>query len=1021
MELSTSSDRLDNLEKRIFEVGSEIFSRSQDEEMGLFDKGYWSGKIMEWSMQNPAFKVEMFRFVDVLPSLHSSDQIVDHIKQYFLRPDLELSPLIRAGMGLATWGSLAGKIAASSIRKNVVSMAGQFITGQDSKTAKKTLEKLWNGGFCFTVDILGEAAVAESEAFDYQARYLELVEGLAEDVKGWKAQPDLEAHPLYPVPRANVSVKCSSLYSQIDNLAFRRSVDMIKDRLRPILQAAQKRNVFVNLDMEQNDTRDILLTVTEEIFSEAEFTAYPYFGVVIQAYLKCATQDLARVIECSSRRQTPFTVRLVKGAYWDFEVIQSLQRNWEIPVFTDKAETDANYEVCAKMLLDAYPKIFAAFGSHNVRSLAFAMAYGEKLGLPKTAFETQMLYGMAEPFKKAVKSLGYRVREYAPVGEMLPGMAYLVRRLLENTSNEGFLRAKFVGKAAAETLLMDPRQKIKNKKVQVNNPAMDGARAETANDVAANGGEVLDEENLIMSQFANEPYVDFSLEKTRQALESAAKKWHSEFPIAVEPIIAGRKVSGLPVLEVTNPSRQSETVAKVSLSTKELAEEALTACRKGQKVWAERPVAERAAILNRAAELMVKDKAALTALMTLEVAKSFREADGDVAEAIDFCRYYALEAQRLMKSRSMASTAGEQNRYEYGPRGPAVVIAPWNFPLAILCGMTVGPLVCGNPVIMKPAEQSSAIALKLYEILREAGVPAEVLHLLPGKGEDVGAYLVSHPHIHIINFTGSRAVGLHILEDAAKLKKGQKHIKKVVAEMGGKNALIIDEDADLDEAVVGTLHSAFGFQGQKCSALSRALVHEACYDKFKTRLKEAVLSLKLGEAENGAAKVGPVIDDESQKRLLDVLARNKNKILVQLEVPSDLQGKGHFVPPTIFEENDFQSELGQQEFFGPLLTLFKVKSLDEAIAAANDVDYALTGGIFSRSPQHIEKVRAELEVGNLYINRGITGAVVCKQPFGGYKLSGVGAKAGGPDYLLQFLEPRSVTENTMRRGFAPEI
>ncbi len=996
------------LEKRIFERGEEIFRRSQDAGFSLFDKGYWSGKIMEWSMQNPAFKVEMFRFVDVLPSLHSSEQIVEHIKQYFLRPELELSPLIRAGVSMSTWGSVAGKVASSAIRKNVVSMASQFITGQDSQTAKKTLEKLWNSGFAFTVDILGEAAVAESEAVDYQRRYLELVEGLAEDVKAWAPQAELEAHPLFPVPRANVSVKCSSLYSQIDNMAFRKSVDCIKNRLRPILRAAQKKNVFVNLDMEQNDTRELLLTVAEEIFLEEEFKAYPYFGLVIQAYLKGALDDLRRVIDFSAQRPTPLSVRLVKGAYWDFEVIQSLQRNWPIPVFTDKAATDANYEACTKLLLDSYPKILSAFASHNVRSLSFAMVYAQTLGLPNSAFEVQMLYGMADTFKKAVKSLGYRVREYAPVGEMLPGMAYLVRRLLENTSNEGFLRAKFVGKADAAVLLANPLTKIKNVE-----PAPEAS--------AASEQDLNNDEDFDMSSFKNEALVDFSVEKSREAIEGALKKLRSQLPVQVNAIINGKPVAGLSFESVKNPSLLSETVSQFALATAENANQAIDVATLGAKAWAAKPVAERSQILRNAAELMQKHKAELTAVMSLEVGKNFREADADVAEAIDFCNYYALEAERTIRSRSMASSPGEQNRYEYGPRGLAVVISPWNFPLAILCGMTVAPLVCGNPVIMKPAEQSSLIALKLYEILREAGVPGEVLHLLPGRGEVVGAALVASPKVHIINFTGSRAVGLMILESAAKLKTGQKHIKKVVAEMGGKNALIIDEDADLDEAVVGALQSAFSFQGQKCSALSRALVHEACYDKFKSRLREAVASLAMGEATDPASKVGPVIDEDSQKRLLGVMSRQEKKILFQLPVPEALKNQGYYVPPTIFEENDFDAELGQQEFFGPLLTLFKVKSLEEAIFKANSVDYALTGGIFSRSPQNIEKVRAELEVGNLYINRGITGALVFKQPFGGFKLSGVGAKAGGPDYLLQFLEPRSVTENTMRRGFAPEI
>lgn len=1001
----------DSLDARTQELGREIFERSSQTGMNLFDKGYWSGKMMEWSMNIPAFKVEMFRFVDVLPSLHSADQISEHIRQYFLRDDLDFPGYIRAGLGVATANWLTAKVAASAIRKNVASMAETFITGADAAEAKKALEKLWNNGFCFTVDILGEAAVSESESGDYQRRYLDLVRDLALETARWKAQAQLEegAEGLAKVPRANVSVKCSSLYSQIDPMAFDVTVRAIKERLRPILRAAVEHGVFVNLDMEQHDYRELLLTVAEEIFSEPEFREYPHFGIVIQAYLKCAIDDLKRVRDWNGRRSAPLTVRLVKGAYWDYEVVQCQQKDWPVPVFTKKAESDANYERCAEFLLDSYPTLLAAFGSHNVRSLAFAMAYAEKKGLPKNAFEVQMLFGMAEPFKKAVTGMGYRVREYAPVGEMLPGMAYLVRRLLENTSNEGFLRAKFVSHADASALLEDPRAKV----------ARLNAAAATAALTPAATPEVTPMSTS--TTFANEPLRDFSRAENRAWIAPSLQALRARFPLKVHAVVNGEAVTALAQLESRNPSDKSEIVALYSRSGAPEAEAALAACEKAMKTWGTRPAHERANVIRRAGEILRARKNELVALMTLETGKNFREADADVAEAVDFCFYYAQEMERLGVPRSMGSLPGEQNQYVYGPRGPAVAIAPWNFPLAILCGMAVGPLVCGNPVVLKPAEQSPGIAGLFYEILREAGVPAEAVHLLPGLGEEVGAYLVAHSKVHIINFTGSREVGLRILEEGAKLRPGQRHLKKVVCELGGKNAILVDDDADLDEAVAGALTSAFGFQGQKCSALSRLIVHESCYDRFRARLLDAMKSLKVGPAEDPSAKVGPVIDGEAHSRLLATLEKHRARVLASLEVPAELRDKGYFVPPTVFEESDSQGELMQREFFGPFVTLYKAKSFDEMIEVANGVDYALTGGIYSRSPKNISEARERLEVGNLYINRGITGALVFRQPFGGFKLSGVGAKAGGPDYLLNFLEPRTITENTMRRGFAPEV
>lgn len=991
------------LEKRTEELGTRIFEQSGRFFQKSFSK-IVSDTMMQWSMKNPGFKIEAFRFVDVLPTLTDSSQIIRHLKEYFIQSGAPVPFWIKSGLKLTTSLPWTENLTAKLVKKNVTQMASGFITGTDAATAVSNLKAIWDSGLCFTVDILGEAAVAESEAVDYQKRYIDLIKGLSDQTKVWKPNAVLEQSPLGPVPRANVSVKCSSLYSQIDPLAFRESVDAIKNRLRPVLQVAKKCGVMVNLDMEQNDYRELFLTVAEEIFAEDGLKDYPHFGLVIQAYLKCSQNDLARVIAFSKTRGTPLTVRLVKGAYWDYEVILAKQRGWDIPVYTDKAATDANYEICTDMLLKNHPHIVAAFGSHNIRSLSHAMARAEELGLEKTAFEVQMLYGMADAFKHAVANLGFRVREYAPVGQILPGMAYLVRRLLENTSNEGFLRVKYMKPSEAKQFLKPP--------------TIDNAAPLKL--VSSEHGQNKDVD-VIQKPFENAPPMDFALKENRDWISPILAKLRSNLPINVDPIVGGKKMPGTEVAQTKNPSDRHEIVAKYSLANQYHADQALKLCEKAKATWGRMDPEKRASIIRRAGDLLLAERKELTALIVLETGKNFREADADVCEAVDFCRYYADEAETLFRPLEMTRLPGESNRYQYRPRGTAVAIAPWNFPLAILTGMAVGPLVCGNPVILKPAEQSTGISLYLYNALIQAGVPKDAVHLLPGAGEVVGEYLVNHSQTHIITFTGSKAVGLAILRSAYQPLPGQKHIKKVVAELGGKNGLIVDEDADLDEAVQGALHSVFGFQGQKCSACSRIFVLESCYERFKQRFIDAMLSMKIGPAEELGAKVGPVIDEDAKARLMQTLVENRHKIIAQLPVPSELLAKGNFVPPTVFEDTDFYSELGQREFFGPLVTLFKVKTFDDAIAAMNDVDYALTGGIFSRSPANLERAKNELEAGNLYVNRGITGALVNRQPFGGYKLSGSGAKAGGPDYLMQFLEPITITENTMRRGFAPEI
>jgi len=406
----------------------------------------------------------------------------------------------------------------------------------------------------------------------------------------------------------------------------------------------------------------------------------------------------------------------------------------------------------------------------------------------------------------------------------------------------------------------------------------------------------------------------------------------------------------------------------------------------------------------------------LAAWEVFEVGKGWREADADVTEAIDYLAYYAREMLRLAAPRETQRLPGETNIYFYEPRGVAAVIAPWNFPLAILTGMTVAALVTGNCALMKPAEQSPMMAVHLREILRQAGLPDDACQLLQGGGE-LGAHLVRSAKIHLIAFTGSREVGLEILREAYTHRPGQSNVKRVVCEMGGKNAVIVDSDADLDEAVVHIIDSAFGYQGQKCSAASRLILLEETYDRLLSRLVEAVRSLKIGPPEDPRNAIGPVIDSEAQDRIAGYIRVGKKEATCALEMHAPKEGM--FVGPVIFSDVDPQSRIAQEEIFGPVLSVIKARDFDHALAIANQSSFALTGGIFSRSPAHIEKAREEFRVGNLYINRGITGAVVERQPFGGLKLSGIGSKAGGPDYLLQFLEPRTISENTLRHGFVP--
>jgi len=869
--------------------------------------------------------------------------------------------------------------------------------------------------------LLGEATITESEADQYQGEYLKLIDGLSREVNSWPAVPLIDQDNLGPLPRVNVSIKLSSLYSQFDPIDPDGTSEAVCRRLRPIFLAARERQVFVNVDMEQHAFKNLTLRIFREILMRDEFRDWPDVGIAIQAYHRQSADDLADLARWVEKRGTPIWVRLVKGAYWDYETVIAAQNDWPVQVFTEKSETDASFERLAGFLLEHHEILHPALGSHNVRSLAFALARAHAMNLQPGSLEIQMLYGMAEPLQDTLAALGQRVRIYTPFGQLLPGMAYLVRRLLENTANESFLRASFTEHVPEEQLLMNPKEKtgVRDQDSGVSGePGCVSARS--------NGSEVRDHfattinGRLTTDVLQNEPLTDFSLEEARNAMQDALDQVNAQLGRSYPLKIGGTEVKTDTTLDSINPSHKRQVVGKCGKASADHAKQALAAAMSAFPAWRDTPARNRAECRFRAAKVMQRRRFELAAWEVYECGKQWREADADVAETIDYCNYYAQEMIRLAVARRR-DVPGEDNEYFYEPRGVVVVIAPWNFPLAILCGMTAAALVTGNTVIMKPAEQSSVVGAKLMEILQEVGIPAGVVNYLPGAGEEIGPILTTDPGVAMIAFTGSRGVGLLLNRQAADMQEGQDHVKRVLAEMGGKNAIIVDDDADLDEAVRGVAASAFGYQGQKCSACSRVIVLEAIHDVFLNRLVEATRSLKIAPAEDPGSTVGPLIDEEAYQRVLGAIESAKKE--AELRYAGDvgaLADKGYYVAPHIFANVQPTTKLALEEIFGPVLAVLKARDLDHALEIANGTKYALTGGLYSRSPEHIARVKREFRVGNLYINRKITGALVDRQPFGGFKLSGIGSKSGGPDYLLQFVLPRTITENTLRRGFAPE-
>ena len=511
-----------------------------------------------------------------------------------------------------------------------------------------------------------------------------------------------------------------------------------------------------------------------------------------------------------------------------------------------------------------------------------------------------------------------------------------------------------------------------------------------------------------MSAFRNEPFTDFTKEENAQAMRAAIEKVQSELGREYPLVIGGERITTGNFLESINPANRTQVVGRFNKATKELASRAVEEAAKAFETWKTTSPEDRAAKLFRIAAIMRERKHELSAWMIHEVAKTWAEADGDTAEAIDFCEFYGWEMLRYASEQPLVHVPGEQSRLEYLPLGVGAVIPPWNFPLAIMAGMTVASVVTGNTVVLKPSSDAPTIAFKFFEILEEAGLPPGVVNFMTGSGAEVGDVVVDHPKTRYVAFTGSKEIGLRINERAAKVHDGQIWIKRVVAEMGGKDAIIVDREADIDAAVEGVAQSAFGYQGQKCSACSRAIVDAAIYDQFVEKLAPRVGRITQGDPQNPDNTMGPVIDQSAFEKILTYVDQGKKE--GKLVFGGEADGStGYFIRPTVFKDIPPEGVLAQEEIFGPVLAVIKAKDWDDALRIANNTEYGLTGAVYTKNPKKQDQALAEFHVGNLYINRKCTGAMVGAHPFGGFNMSGTDSKAGGRDYLLLFLQAKATS------------
>ncbi len=949
---------MDDFAQAVHAIGARLHAGAAGRRPRLY-RGL-TGALLARVMADAALRDGLFRLVDTLPRLRDGAAIAAHLRA------------LLAGHAPADW---TGRLLALAARPRLGwtarlfarRLARHFMAAESAAGLARVARELARVPARPSVDAVGEAVLSAAEADAYLARNLALLDWLA------------------PHGPPHLSLKLTALTARCDPLDAAGTRERIWRRLAPLIDAANRHGATLTVDMEQHELKPLILDLF--LAACADFPGAWRPAIALQAYLPETPDDLTRVHATAQRLGRRLGVRLVKGAYWDQEAAWAAQRGWPVPTFRDKAATDRQFEQLTGWLLERTDALHPAIASHNLRSQAVALAHAQRLGLAMDGgrWEAQMLHGMAEPLRDALAAAGAPLSIYVPTGDLETGIAYLIRRLLENTAATSVLRQAYIEGQDAAALLAAPQPSA--------------APPDTA-------------------EPPNLPLLDFSRAEERESFAAALRTVRSRLPTKVG-VTAGNPffgAGGTAMFVSRNPAKPDEALGETSLAQVADIDAAVATAQCAFPAWAGRPVAERCAILRRAADLVVARRRELAALEVLETAKPWREADADVAEAVDFLRYYAAQMEALAGWRATVDFPGETNRHAYAPRGPTVVIAPWNFPLAILAGMSSAALAAGNPVLMKPALPAVLVARQWQALLVEAGVPAEAAQLLPGEAE-VGAALVAHAGIHVVAFTGSRAVGLQILQAAHTPAPGQRHVKQVVCEMGGKNAIVVDADADLDEAVAGILASAFGYSGQKCSACARVVAVDAVHDELLDRLAAAADALAWGPPEDPACDHGPLITQAAQQkaRAYIGIGQQEGRLAWQGRVPE----QGWYVPPTIIAAIRPEHRLAREEVFGPVLAVLRAPTFAAALDIANDSDYGLTGGVYSRYPPHLELARQRLQVGNLYLNRKITGARVGVQPFGGARLSGTGIQAGGPDYLKQFLQSRCVTENTQRHGMLP--
>lgn len=887
---------------------------------------------------------------------------------------------------VSTVQKLGVPVARQAIKQAMKSMGRHFVIGQDIQEALDMTSDIDWYGYRFSYDMLGEEARTQADADTYFQSYLSSIEAIAEEYQKGST---------FELP--GISIKLSALHPRYEILKSDRLKTELYQSVRQLVLAAKEKGFSVTIDAEESDRLLPSLEIFEALYLDPALGDWDGLGLAVQAYQKRSLFVVRWLIALTDTYRRKIAVRLVKGAYWDSEIKKAQQEGAEdYPVFTRKEGTDANYIACAKELLCARPVIFAQFGTHNAYTIASILEIADSLpGGKRDGFEFQRLYGMGhELYKDVINQYGMNVpcRTYAPVGKHKDLLPYLVRRLLENGANNSFVNLQHRQGTKLSDLLVDPVLALSRHKSYRN-----------------------DQIPLPHDLYPDRPNshgVDLSDPLVLNELQEQLSRY-SDVRYEVKPLLSGEEKEGGSSFGRYNPANQSDLVGTVWQSSTSDIQDAYDQAWEGYKVWRHSTVQYRSELLIEIARLLEKHKQELYALAQREAGKTLPDLIAEVREAIDFCHYYAKQAFSVFEGPTvLPGITGELNEYKLSGRGVVTCISPWNFPIAIFVGQIVAALVTGNTVLAKPAEQTSLTAGFIVRLMHEAGVPPQVLHFIPGKGAEVGEALIQNKHLSMIAFTGSTETAKRLQQQALERPTGA---IPFIAETGGQNIMIADSSALLEQLCDDVLHSSFGAAGQRCSALRVLYIPDVIASDFMTLLTGAIEQLSVGNPSILSTDLGPVIDGAAQQKILSHIKKFQLRGCVRTQNVTVPEG-GIFVAPTVIELDTIKDI--PEEVFGPVLHIIRYQSeqIDQILEEVSSLGYGLTFGIQSRLQRFIASICDRVDVGNIYVNRSMTGAIVGVQPFGGDRKSGTGPKAGGPLYLSRFVKEQSISTNLTAVG-----